>query len=252
MIFISSAIKKWKFLLSDLTYRISLLIGILVFVSSYALTVYVSFRNDILTYTPVGDLFLDLFPTYNLEFLFTYGIYFLVFINFIYVFIFKPESAPFVFKTFGLLFIFRSAFVGLTHFGPPSGFFYQNGIDFESNPFKKLIFKNDLFFSGHTAIPFMSFLIFKDSLFRWLQLVGSIIMGITVLLMHVHYSIDVFSAFFITYGIYSISDKLFNNLNLRFTNKLKLLDLPDLSKIFNSHRKKQEIQNQVKEKIEIF
>ena len=48
------------------------------------------------------------------------------------------------------------------------------------------------------------------------MLIGSLIMGVTVLLMHVHYSIDVFSAFFISYGVYTFSNMIFNQLNVRF------------------------------------
>ncbi len=227
---------KWKVLLKDSTYRISLLFGFLVFSLSYALTVFVSVRNDLISYQPVGDLFLDLVPTINLEFLFTYGIYSLVFSVFVYVFLLNPETAPFVLKSYGLLFIFRSAFVGLTHFGPPAGFFYDGVVFVDGNFLQKLIFKNDLFFSGHTAIPFLSFLIFKEGKFRWFQFVGAIVMGITVLLMHVHYSIDVFAAFFITYGVYSLSLRLFGNLTLRFLNKFQNRKSYYFSEIFGKLR----------------
>lgn len=242
---VSEARKKWVLLFGDPTYRVSLLLGILVFVSSYALTVFVSVRNDLISYSSVGDLFLDIFPTYNLEFLFTYGIYSLVLYVFLYVVLIKPESAPFALKTYGLLFIFRSAFVSLTHFGPPVGFFYEEISNIGGGLFSNLIFKNDLFFSGHTAIPFLAFLIFKDSyIFKWIQFIGSIIMGITVLLMHVHYSIDVFSAFFITFGIYSISLKLFQGLNVRFVEKINNSTVYTFTNIFNSQRERTLIQEQ--------
>jgi len=48
------------------------------------------------------------------------------------------------------------------------------------------------------------------------------VMAATVLLMHVHYSIDVFSAFFITYGIYKIGQRLvakFDSMAFRRTAK---------------------------------
>jgi hypothetical protein len=40
---------------------------------------------------------------------------------------------------------------------------------------------------------------------------ASIVLAITVLLMHVHYSIDVASAYFITYGVYKVGDQLFGD-----------------------------------------
>jgi hypothetical protein len=70
---------------------------------------------------------------------------------------------------------------------------------------------NDLFFSGHTGLPFLIALIFWDHVYvRTLFLSSSVVFGVIVLLSHLHYSIDVFSAFFITYSIYHISLKLFH------------------------------------------
>jgi hypothetical protein len=71
---------------------------------------------------------------------------------------------------------------------------------------------NDLFFSGHTGLPFLIALIFWDHIYlRALFLGSSVVFGVIVLLSHLHYSIDVFSAFFITYSIYHIAIKLFQN-----------------------------------------
>jgi membrane-associated phospholipid phosphatase len=70
--------------------------------------------------------------------------------------------------------------------------------------FQNLNFQNDLFFSGHTAIPFLGFFLFRRSPLRYVFLVGSLVMAFVVLAMHLHYSIDVFSAFFITYCSYRI------------------------------------------------
>ncbi|MCL5009147.1 MAG: hypothetical protein M1400_02270, partial [Patescibacteria group bacterium] len=48
-----------------------------------------------------------------------------------------------------------------------------------------------------------------DRLLRYVFLAASVVFGAAVLLGHLHYSIDVFSAFFITYGIYRIAVKIF-------------------------------------------
>jgi hypothetical protein len=71
---------------------------------------------------------------------------------------------------------------------------------------------DDLFFSGHTGFPYLMALIFWNTKpLRWLFLAASIFFGGAVLLGHLHYSIDVFSAFFITYGIFNIAIRLFKN-----------------------------------------
>ena len=58
----------------------------------------------------------------------------------------------------------------------------------------------------------MAFLVFKDSKIRWFFFAMSIILGITSLLMHRHYTIDVLSAFFITYGVYKIGKRMFREI----------------------------------------
>lgn len=69
---------------------------------------------------------------------------------------------------------------------------------------------NDLFFSGHTGLPFLFALIFwKYKIPRYVFTVSSGIAGVAVLLSHVHYTIDVLGAYFITYTIYVISKKIF-------------------------------------------
>jgi membrane-associated phospholipid phosphatase len=69
---------------------------------------------------------------------------------------------------------------------------------------------SDFFFSGHTGLPFLIALIFWDNrLIRYISLSASILFGVSVLLGHLHYSIDVFAAFFITYSIFAIARRFF-------------------------------------------
>ena len=60
----------------------------------------------------------------------------------------------------------------------------------------------DLFFSGHTATQFLMFLCLKKKTERTILLVSTILIGIMVLLQHVHYTIDVLAAPLITYLAY--------------------------------------------------
>jgi membrane-associated phospholipid phosphatase len=73
-----------------------------------------------------------------------------------------------------------------------------------------LNFQTGLFFSGHTALPFLVALIFWDNVrARTVLLLLSLVFAIAVLLAHIHYSIDVFAAPFMAYGIYAIAKYLF-------------------------------------------
>lgn len=220
--YFSELLYHWKILLKDRSFRLSMLAGALIFAFGHSMNKLASITHDAVQYEPVGDLILNFLPTYNLEYIFTWGIYILAVLTILYPLFVRPDIGPFLFKTFGILLLVRAGFIMLTHVGPPEGFFYGDDIEFLSNPISNFLFRNDLFFSGHVSIPFLTFLILKDSkYFKWFMLFGSILMAFTVLLMHIHYSIDVFSAFFITHGVYAMSDKIFNDLNKRFKMRLK-------------------------------
>lgn len=227
----------WKVLLSDHTYKVSFFVGACLLIGAYIANFLASSYNDTRTYFSVGDLILDNIQTYNMEFFFTWFMYLLMFLTFAYPVFRKPEIIPFALKTFALLIYLRSGFILLTNIGPPIGFYYE-GAKVGGHVVSDLLFKNDLFFSGHTAYPFLSFLVYKETKLRWFFLLGSIIEAIAVLLMHVHYSIDVFAAFFITYGLYTVSNNVFNRLNSRFRTKIRLYGWNALQKIKNIGRRK--------------
>ena len=219
--FIKASCHHWKVLLKDKAFVFSLIIGFALLIAAYIVNHFASVINDSYVYVSVGDYILDQIPTYNMEFFFTWVMYGLMALCFIYPVCFKPELVPFGLKTFALLILLRCGFINLTHIGPPEGFFYDGG-RVGGSALSDLLFRNDLFFSGHTSYPFLGYLLFKESRIRWVLLAGSILMAITVLAMHVHYSIDVFAAFFITYGTYKLSDHIFNKLNLRFKKNVAL------------------------------
>jgi membrane-associated phospholipid phosphatase len=126
----------------------------------------------------------------------------------ILVMFFNPKTIPFTIKALALFIVIRSMFVSLTHLGP---FSPQVVID----PTKMINLLGigttaDLFFSGHTGIPFLLALIYwNDVRLRLIFLATSATFAVSVLLGHLHYSIDVFAAFFITYTIFHIAQKLF-------------------------------------------
>jgi membrane-associated phospholipid phosphatase len=76
----------------------------------------------------------------------------------------------------------------------------------------KLTFGGDLFFSGHTGLPFLMALIFwNHPRLRYTFIAASLIFGTSAILGHYHYSIDVFAAYFITYSIFHIARTMFRS-----------------------------------------
>lgn len=66
----------------------------------------------------------------------------------------------------------------------------------------------DLFYSGHTGNMFLFFLCLERKWDKIFALTASFLVGILVMIQHIHYSIDVFAAFIITYFIYLGAKKL--------------------------------------------
>ena len=123
----------------------------------------------------------------------------------------KPRYLVFGMKAIALFIISRAFFFSLTHVGPyPLGI--PPGPDNLGWGFYKLItFQGNFFYSGHTGFPVLMALIFwDDDFWRPFFLVMGVLFGASVLLAHVHYSIDVFAAPFIVYGIYKICERYFH------------------------------------------
>ncbi len=210
----------WKVLLRNHDYFVALVFSIILLVFAFSVNFLASSFNDTQVYLSVGDLLLDHLPTYDLHYLFIWGFYVILLCVFFYTVFLKPEIAPFAMKAYAILILVRCGSILLTNVGPPIGFFYA-GSPVVGTSLSDLFFRNDLFFSGHTAYPFLAFLLFRNSPIRWFFLVCSLVMAATVLAMHVHYSIDVFAAFFITHGTYVLSDKVFVKSNRRYRELIK-------------------------------
>ena len=154
----------------------------------------------------VSDIILDNIPKINTDFMFV-QVFFMFWFFVAFLLINEPKHIPFVLKSIALFVFIRSIFINLTNIGPyPDNDFLASSGDF----MKKFTFGGDLFFSGHTGLPFLMALIFwENKTLRVGFILTSIIFGTAVLLGHLHYSIDVFAAFFITEGIYRIAEKIF-------------------------------------------
>lgn len=158
----------------------------------------------------VEDIILSNTRVYDVGWVFVYGAIVMFFIA-ILAGIKKPNYLPFAFKGVAVFTLIRAIFVSLTHISPFPTRVMIDSQFFNHEVFSGIFTGNDLFFSGHTGLPFLLALMVwnVDKRLRYVFLTFSVIFAIVVLLGHLHYSIDVLSAYFITFSIFHICKFLF-------------------------------------------
>lgn len=154
----------------------------------------------------VGDMFLDNIPTIDLDYIIVDGAFLVTVIGAI-ILVLRPRYLLFSLKVVSFFIIVRSFFVSLTHLGIyPHQITLGTGI--LDQIYTLLNLQDGFFFSGHTGLTFLAALIFWDIKFwRYFFLTVSFLFGAAVLLAHVHYSIDVFAAPFMTYAIFKFCEQ---------------------------------------------
>jgi len=191
----------------DQPYKFLILVSVFFVLGSLLISYFASIYATKRASNPVDDFFLNLLPAVDVTLIFIYGfILFCVFILFLVIR--NPRKLPFIFKSIALFVVIRSIFVMLTHTAPSP----EVAVNYSSFDFilRRIVLSGDLFFSGHTGFPFlMALLYWNHRRLRVFFAATAVFFGFIVLLGHLHYSIDVFSAFFITYGIYRLSQKFF-------------------------------------------
>lgn len=190
----------------DRAFAKSFLVAIALFAISLALNYFASAYATSRAGAPVGDIILDNLPVFRLDEIFAYGpiLFWLVIAFFV---IREPKTFPFTLKAIALFVVIRSVFVTLTHLGVAIDAIQAQA---PLNFIERLSYGGDLFFSGHTGMPFLMALVFwQNKGMRVFCVISAVFFGAVVLLVHRHYSIDVLAAFFITYTIYHLAETFF-------------------------------------------
>ena len=99
--------------------------------------------------------------------------------------------------------LLRMACISLISLNPPAGLI-PLADPIISKFYGKHYITHDLFFSGHTTSVFLIFLCLKKKSDRIYALFASVLLGVLLLVQHVHYLVDVLAAPLFTYGIYLV------------------------------------------------
>lgn len=201
----------------------SLMIGAALFIVALIVQHFVDNYVGRIKGIAVGDLVLDHIPTVNLDIFIVQGALLSTLLILILL-VFKPRYLNFSIKALAIFILVRSFSISLTHLGVNP---HQLTLDTDGFGYGlyNIIFntKGDFFFSGHTGVPFlMSLIYWHERFWRYLFLAIALVFAASVLFAHIHYSIDVFAAPFMTYGIFTISKYVFR----RDYKEITTLDIP--------------------------
>ena len=163
-------------------------------------------QRDGFTFT---DPILKLFSPIELTWL-TFALIYCSLIIAIIHFLDKPQLLHAAVFTYAIMVSFRIVAMYLLPLNPPENMIMLN------DPFVQLfgsteILTKDLFFSGHTSTLFILYLVSRQRLIKTIFLLSTVLVGICVLLQHVHYSVDVFVAPFFAFTTYYISTRILSS-----------------------------------------
>jgi membrane-associated phospholipid phosphatase len=205
-------ITDWKEALADKKYvlraAITVVVLTVVILSLTNFLNYIETRQGII----LPDPLLRHFKPINLTW-FIFGLIYLSLIIALFEITRNPKQLIFIFQAYALLVLFRMAAMYLVPLNPPVDMIPLNDPFVQYFGTGRLLTK-DLFFSGHTATLFLLFLVVRNKKLKIIFLTCTVAVALSVLLQHVHYSIDVLAAPFFTYTSYRIIIFLNKKINM--------------------------------------
>ena len=188
--------------------RRSLWEGLFIFALALIFQFYASAYVNRVSSNSVSDFFLNILPVINLNWFIIEGAFIAIFFSMALI-LAKPKYLIFTIKAVAIFIATRAIFIAATHIG-----IYPGQVNPDAAFFDKLYtglgLEAGFFFSGHTGLPLLMGVIFWDEkLWRYVYMILAALFGIAVLFAHVHYTIDVLAAPYMTYGTFKIAQYFF-------------------------------------------
>lgn len=204
----------WQQFINSSKQRIQFIISIILLVISLAsLAKFLNFveqRNGAVLEDPL----LNLFEPIDLTWL-TFAIIYISIIAAVVMLRNNPVKLMFTIQLYIMMVAFRITAMYLLPLEPPAQIIILADPVVEFFGTGESLTK-DLFFSGHTASLFIFYLTSDDKRYKAIFLSATILVASSVLLQHVHYTIDVFAAVLFTYAAYKLLKKLRVKLKLDY------------------------------------
>ncbi len=204
----------WKEKFTSKQFRYESFVTVILLVTTLSLFTQYLIYNEGRNGVTLDDPVLALFNPINTNWI-TFGLIYLSIFGAVILFIKTPDRLMFAFQAYILLVIVRTFAMYSIPLNPP-----HSAIPLIDPLVKHLgtgiQLDKDLFFSGHTATLFLLYLINEKKILKKIFLICTIAVGLSVLVQHNHYTVDVISAPFFAYGVYRIV--------LAFRNKFIILN----------------------------
>lgn len=193
----------WRTSLSNSSFRTRFLLTtvILIFVL-LSLARFLDYNEDLSGFA-FEDPLLSLFTPVDLTWL-TFGVIYSSLIVALISLSFYPDDFLIALQSYSLVFFFRLCTIFLLPLNAPLTTISLTDPFVEFFGGGETLYR-DLFFSGHTATMFLFFLTSKNQKLRKVFLVSTLLVAGSVLIQHVHYTIDVVAAPFFAYTSYRIA-----------------------------------------------
>lgn len=147
-----------------------------------------------------NDPFLSLFEPIDLTWLIFSFLYFSVFLAFFFL-VQEPKELVLGFLSYSLLLVFRIFCMYLLPLDPPKDIILLKDPIIEYFGTEVTLTK-DLFFSGHTSLMVLLFLLVKNKWAKTFLFFAAIVVGLGVILQKAHYTVDVVVAVFAAFCSY--------------------------------------------------
>lgn len=167
-----------------------------------------------------ADLLWRWLPVWDTHLVFVWG--FALFMAWLWIaaLVWERRRCAYIAWSYALLTAVRSFFIILTPMRLPANAAPVERDFLYAAVGRFFTFRYDLFFSAHTAMPFLAFLLFRGRRLKLSFLFFSLLLASAVLLGRLHYSIDVFAAFFITYALHKAEARFFQPWYCRLRDRL--------------------------------
>jgi hypothetical protein len=191
----------WKEAWANRRFRISLLVTLVVLFTVLQVIIRVMDFMETQPGARIDDPILALLPPTDM----TWPLTFLIYSNLILLLWGNrnhPKELLMAMQTYSLMIFARTVTLYTFPLEAPEGIIPLADPLVQWKSEYSIVHTKDLFFSGHTATVFMCFL---TTVSRWMRvwfLIATVLVGFFVLLQHVHYTIDVLAAPFVSYLCY--------------------------------------------------